>query len=98
MKWSNRSAQGFSPGYARPRRPPWKWRPSACRRIEAGWYRCESSDAWSCWKKCASLGRHFQGDSGSGPPRAKALGYFLGPFHGQRLTYRRTHLSPFDAL
>jgi hypothetical protein len=73
MKWSNRIAQGFNPGWDRKKR--------ALKVAPDVW-------AWPADRRPNNpnprFGRHFQGASRDIVPRAEALGYSVRPFHGQK--------------
>jgi hypothetical protein len=74
MKWSNRIAQGFSPGWGKS-----EDRPESGNR--AGPFLPARPSQTVTLSKHPELiqrhtfGRHFQGDLGVALPRAKALGY-----------------------
>ena len=72
MKWSKRTAQGFSPGYA------WhKMRPESGARGE-----CVQAIPALTPRFAPISGAAFRALSLTNYPRAKALGYSLRPFHG----------------
>ena len=74
MKWSDRIAQGFDPGWGKEKRAlkvaPDVWAWLADRRVN---------------NPNTHFGRHFQGALCGITPRAEALGYSVRPFHGQEL-------------
>ena len=90
MKWSNRIAQGFSPGLGTPQD-----RPESGDRtcgVESRLDVINSVTGIVVLEETAPLGRHFQGGVRTCRPRAKALGYSVRPFHGQEP--EATHQPP----
>ena len=90
MKWSDRIAQGFNPGWVEEKR--------ALKVAPDVW-------AWLADRRAHNpnthFGRHFQGAFCDITPRAEALGYSVRPFHGQTLSYQehpprqiRFHINP----
>jgi hypothetical protein len=88
MKWCNRKAQGFSPGDRQNATRP--ERAAELIGLHAASVRREGSHlrdySWEIgWYRTSRISVALSGRSrGDAVPRAKALGYSLRPFHGQK--------------
>ncbi len=96
MKWQNRIAQGFSPGYwPKTNRPESGDRPERCRPAERD--KLQHKPRHLVFRVFATI--HSGAPSGRisylALPRAKDLGYFVLPFHGGCVSRMRSPLGPF---